>query len=260
MKRDIRTLSVVLPTYNERDNVVPLLEDLLRLGGPDLEIVVVDDDSPDGTADVVARRFAGDPRVRLAVRKEDRGLAKSIRRGIEEARGDAVLVMDTDFNHDPEMVPLMRDLLGYFDVVVGSRFVVGGGMEDVLRYYCSWLYNVGVRAALGTRVQDNLSGFFAMRRDQLGELDWDNIFHGYGDYFFRLLHEATKLGMSMIEVPVFYRLRERGESKTQYVKVLTDYTAALLRIVAVSGLERRAPAPLAPRRPASAAKRRDGAS
>jgi dolichol-phosphate mannosyltransferase len=249
VKREIRTLSVVLPTYNERENVVPLLEELLRLGGPDVEIVVVDDDSPDGTAEAVTQRFAGEPRVRVAVRKADRGLAKSIRRGIEEARGDAVLVMDTDFNHDPEMVPLMRDLLGYFDVVVGSRFIVGGGMEDVFRYYCSWLYNIGVRAALGTRVQDNLSGFFAMRRDQLRELDWDNVFHGYGDYFFRLLHEATGLGMSMIEVPVFYRLRAGGESKTRYVKVLTDYTTALLRIVAVSGLQRRAPAPLAPRRP-----------
>jgi dolichol-phosphate mannosyltransferase len=248
MKRRIETLSVVLPTYNERENIVALLEEVLRLGGPRVEVVVVDDDSPDGTAAVVAERFAGEPRVRLAVRKGDRGLAKSIRRGIEEATCDAVLVMDTDFNHDPEMLPLMRDLLGYFDVVVGSRFIVGGGMEDVFRYYCSWIYNVGVRVVLGTRVQDNLSGFFAMRRDRLAELDWDNIFHGYGDYFFRLLHEGTARGMSMIEVPVFYRLRTGGESKTRYVGILVDYTLALARVVARSGAPRRAPAPLPRRR------------
>lgn len=244
MKRDIKSLSVVLPTYNERDNIAPLVGELLRVGGEGIEVVVVDDDSPDGTAAVVAEHYGSDPRVRLVVRKEDRGLAKSIRRGIEEAKGDAVAVMDTDFNHDPEMVPLMRDLLGYFDVVVGSRFIVGGGMEDVFRYYASLVYNIGIRAVLGTRVQDNLSGFFAMRRDLLMRLDHDHIFHGYGDYFFRLLHEATALGMSMIEVPVFYRLRPSGESKTNYVKVLTDYTTALARVVARSGITRRPPVPI----------------
>jgi dolichol-phosphate mannosyltransferase len=249
VKRDIDSLSVVLPTYNERDNITPLVSELLRVGGPSVEVIVIDDDSPDGSAAVVAEHFGSEPRVRLIVRKEDRGLAKSIRRGAEEARGDAVAVMDTDFNHDPEMVPLMRDLLGYFDIVVGSRFIVGGGMEDVFRYYCSWLYNVGLRGVLGTRVQDNLSGFFAIRRERLAELDFDYIFHGYGDYFFRLLHEATGIGMSMIEIPVFYRLRPTGESKTHYVKVFTDYTTALLRVVGRSGIKRRAPAPLKPSRP-----------
>jgi dolichol-phosphate mannosyltransferase len=248
MNRPVKTLSVVLPTYNERDNILPLVSDLLRLGGPDVEVVVVDDDSPDGTAQAVAERFVGEPRVRLIVRKEDRGLARSVGRGVEEASGDAVVVMDTDYNHDPEMLPLMRDLLGYFDVVVGSRFIVGGGMQDEFRYYCSWIYNVGLRVALGTRVQDNLSGFFAMRRERLAELDHEHVFHGYGDYFFRLLHQATGLGMSMIEVPVFYRLRPTGESKTRYVKVLTDYTTALLRVLAVSGIKRREPVPLARRR------------
>ena len=247
MKRDIKSLAVVLPTYNERDNIVPLVRELLQIQGAGLEIVVVDDDSPDGTAAEVKKQFAAERRVRLIVRKEDRGLAKSIRRGIDEASGDAIAVMDTDFNHDPEMLPLMRDMLGYFDIVVGSRFIVGGGMEDVFRYYCSWLYNLGLRTALGTRVQDNLSGFFAIRRERLDELDLDNIFHGYGDYFFRLLHQATELGMSMIEIPVFYRRRATGESKTHYVKVFTDYTTALYRILAASGIKRRAPAPVHPR-------------
>lgn len=244
MKHAIQSLSVILPTYNEKDNIAPLVAELLRAGGPHVEVIVVDDDSPDGTAAVVRERFGGEERVRLIVRTEDRGLAAAIRRGIEEARSDAILVMDTDFNHDPEMLPLMRDLLGYFDIVVGSRFIVGGGMEDTFRYYASWLYNVGLRAVLGTRVQDNLSGFFAIRKDRMAELSFDKIFHGYGDYFFRLLHEATERGMSMIEVPVFYRLRPSGESKTNYVKVLTDYTTALVRLVAVSKIKRRAAVPL----------------
>jgi dolichol-phosphate mannosyltransferase len=244
MMEPIGKLSIVLPTYNERDNIVMLVAELLRIGGGDVEVIVVDDDSPDGTAAVVSEKFAGNDGVRVIVRKSDRGLAKSIRTGIEAARGDAVLVMDTDFNHDPSMLPLMRDLLGHFDIVVGSRFIVGGGMEDVFRYYCSWLYNVGLRTALGTRIQDNLSGFFGMRLERLRELDADAIFYGYGDYFFRLLHQATAKGMAMIEVPVFYRLRPAGESKTRYVKIFSDYSIALLRLLTASGIKRRPPSPL----------------
>jgi len=240
----IRKLSIILPTYNERDNIVVLVAELLRIGGDAVEVMVVDDDSPDGTAGVVRQQFQDDRRVRLIVRTSDRGLAKSIRAGIEAASGDAVLVMDTDFNHDPSMLPLMRDLLGHFDIVVGSRFVVGGGMEDVFRYYASWAYNIGLRTVLGTRIQDNLSGFFGMRIERLRELDADAIFHGYGDYFFRLLHQATARGMAMIEVPVFYRLRPAGESKTRYLKIFSDYSLALLRVLVASGIKRRPPVPL----------------
>lgn len=247
MSDPIRTLSVILPTYNERENIGPLVDELLRFGGEAVEVIIVDDASPDGTAALVQERYGDRPSVRLIVRTDDRGLAKSIRAGLEAASGDGVIVMDTDFNHDPAMLPLIRELLGHFDIVVGSRFVVGGGMEDVFRYYASWAYNIGLRTVLGTRIQDNLSGFFGMRREHLPSFDRDAIFYGYGDYFFRLLHEATSLQLRMIEIPVYYRLRPAGESKTRYLKIFTDYTSALLSLVRQRGIKRRRPAPL-PRR------------
>ncbi|MBI2061476.1 MAG: DegT/DnrJ/EryC1/StrS family aminotransferase [Nitrospirae bacterium] len=234
-------LSVILPTFNEAENIAPLIRAILDASGAGVEVIVVDDSSPDGTADVVRREFGADGRVRLIIRETDRGLAKSIRRGLEEARGHHLLVMDTDFNHDPRVIPVMRDLLGYYDLVVGSRFVFGGGMQDGFRYYCSSLYNLAIRIVLGTRIQDNLCGFFAMRRAWMDRLPLDAIFFGYGDYFFRLLHQAVGLGLSMIEIPVFYKLRPAGQSKTKFLSIFSGYTAALFKYLVRIGLHRTLP-------------------
>ena len=249
MHKASSSLSVILPTYNEAGNIVRLVQSLLEVAGDDVQVVVVDDSSPDGTADLVRDSFGADARVKLVVRTLDRGLARSVRCGIEQSSGENILVMDTDFNHEPAVVPLMRDLLRHVDLVVGSRFIVGGGMEDEWRYYGSYLYNIGIRTLLGTRIQDNLSGFFAVRREVLARLDFDKIFYGYVDYFFRLLHQATGAGAHVVEVPVFYRRRSAGQSKTSFTKVFAQYTLALGRFVAASGLRRRRPAPFSPGRP-----------
>jgi len=235
--------TVVLPTYNESGNIVRLVDQLLALPAEGLEVLVVDDNSPDGTAGLVREKFSADPRVRLIVRETDRGLAKSVRCGLEAARGESLVVMDTDFNHDPALVPMMADLLRHADLVVGSRFVNGGGMEDEFRYYCSWGYNLLIRFALGTRIQDNLSGFFAIRRSMLQQVDFDKVFFGYGDYFFRLLFDATSKGGTLLEVPVFYVKRTEGVSKTNFVSVLWKYSKALGRFVSEEGLVRRRPGP-----------------
>jgi dolichol-phosphate mannosyltransferase len=231
--KDLRA-AIILPTYNECDNIVELIQALhgyLEPEGLDYEIVVVDDSSPDGTADVVRGTFGNDSRVNLMVRTAERGLASAIRHGIESCNGDVVVVMDTDFNHDPKVVPQLIKLLEYYDVIIGSRFVMGGGMEDRARYFSSFLYNMFIRLMFRTQIQDNLSGFFAMYRSRLQEMDmWDSIFYGYGDYFIRLLMVAWKRRFSMLEVPVYYRLRTRGHSKTQFFSILIQYTAAILKL------------------------------
>ena len=225
-------VSVILPTYNERRNIVPLIEAIeaqLASRPEGLEILVVDDNSPDGTADAVREQFRDDPRVRVLVRTRERGLATAIWHGIAHAEGDVVAVMDTDFNHDPQMLPQMVDFLKYYDVIVGSRFTHGGGMEDRARYYFSFLYNFFVRFWLGTRVQDNLSGFFAMRRDRLMALNPEHLFRGYGEYFIRLLYVAWKSGYRLLEVPVFYRLRTQGQSKSRLLNMIWTYTLTVFQ-------------------------------
>jgi dolichol-phosphate mannosyltransferase len=223
--------SIILPTYNERENIPDLLEAIQRELAPwgfDFETIVVDDNSPDGTADVVRDRFGDDPRVVLYVRTEDRGLASAIRYGIERASGDIIVCMDTDFNHDPAVIPQMIKFLEFYDIVIGSRFVMRGGMEDRFRQFSSAVYNFGIRLLFRTPVHENLSGFFSMYRAKLMSMDLDQIFYGYGDYFVRLIMVAWKRNYNILEVPVFYRLRMHGHSKTQFVSTLIDYTKALL--------------------------------
>ena len=233
MTNSIRSVSVVLPTYKERNNICPLIEAIERHLDPlglALEIIVVDDNSPDGTAQVVRESFGGDPRVRLIVRENERGLASAILCGLRQCQGDVVAVMDTDFNHDPAMLPQMVKFLEYYDIIIGSRFTVGGGMENQVRYYASFLYNFFVRLVLRTQVQDNLSGFFTMMRHKLFQMDVDFIFRGYGEYFMRLLFLAWAAHLTMLEVPVFYQLRRHGQSKSQFRSMLVQYSLAALQL------------------------------
>ena len=242
-------VSVVLPTYNERDNIVDLIEAIdhhLTPHGWRYEVLVMDDNSPDGTAAVVRQRFGladgatvsapalgnGRGDVRLVVRTSDKGLAQAIRAGLQAGRGRTLVMMDTDFNHDPAMIPQMVDMLRYYDLVIGSRFVMRGGMEDGLRYLLSFLYNIAIRALFLMQIQDNLSGFFAVRRERLFQLSglFDRIFYGYGDYFIRLLVVAWRNDWRILEVPVFYILRRHGDSKTGFWRIFRDYTLAVLRL------------------------------
>jgi len=226
-------VSVILPTYNERGNIVPLIETIQReLGAADVsyEIIVVDDDSPDGTALAVRERFGDDLHVRLCVRTEEHGLASAIAHGIRRAEGDVIAVMDTDFNHDPALLPRMVRFLDYYDIIIGSRFTMGGGMEERWRYLASFFYNFFVRVILRTQIQDNLCGFFTIRRQKLLALDIDRIFQGYGEYFMHLLFLAWKMGYDMLEIPVFYRARLYGQSKSRFFRMLWGYSLAALKI------------------------------
>lgn len=225
--------SIILPTYNEKDNIVELVHAIhrhLEPGGFNYEVVVVDDNSPDGTADTVRAVFGDDSRLKLHVRTQERGLASALRYGAEHCDGEVLVFMDTDFNHDPAMIPQLIKFLEYYDVVIGSRFVMRGGMEDRTRYIFSFVYNLGLRFLFGTRVWDNLSGFFAIYRDKLLELELDQIFYGYGDYFIRLLMVGWRRGWRMLEIPVFYRLRMHGHSKTQFLNIFGQYTGAILKL------------------------------
>ena len=129
-------VSVILPTYNESGNIVALVQEILKVmpTGIEPEVIVVDDNSPDQTFKIAEDAFAADPRVRVLLRTEDRGLAKSIRTGIEKATGDQVIVMDTDFTHDPQEIPRLLHVGIMYDIVSGSRFCSGGqGSIDVFR-------------------------------------------------------------------------------------------------------------------------------
>ncbi len=229
-----KAASVVLPTYNEAANIVPLIREILDQAGAagcELQVVVVDDDSPDGTAALVVKEFADQPEVKLIVRRDERGLASAIARGVSESDHDVLVFMDTDFNHHPRHLPALLALLPTCHIALGSRFVRGGGMNTSrLRYLLSYGFNIMVRLMLGVVTHDNLSGFIAIRRHDLLLFDQASIFHGYGDYAIRLLYHAQRAGLKVAETPVVYEERLGGESKTQFVRTFILYLRETLAL------------------------------
>lgn len=225
--------SVILPTYNESGNIVKLVEEIrneLSKNRVNNEIIVVDDDSPDKTGLLAQKYFSKNPSVRVFIRKNEKGLAIAIRRGLEAAVGEIVVVMDTDFNHSPALVSKLIKTCQKYDFVIGSRYIKGGGMSNKTREILSKLFNILIVFVINSPVKDNLSGFFAIKQKELNKLDYDKIFFGYGDYFIRLIYFAKRQGNTFFELPAFYKKREYGQSKTQFLKIFKDYLAATLEV------------------------------
>lgn len=229
-----KDISVILPTYNEAGHIVELIREICLVAQREefnAEIILVDDNSLDGTGEMVKGAFKDDSRIKVYVRKDERGLASAIKFGIEKANKNTLIFMDTDFNHDPELIPLLVKQLENFDIALGSRFVAGGGMKgSQFRYWGSYLFNAFVKLVLQIKTNDNLSGFFATSKKIIESLNFSEIFQGYGDYFIRLLYEAKKKDFSIIEIPVVYQERPSGKSKTNFFWHLLRYINTVLKI------------------------------
>lgn len=173
-------LTVVLPTYNEADHIRELLDEVLtEVNALDHEVIVVDDDSPDGTWRVVEAYATMHPSVRVVRRRQEKGLATAVLEGFRQARGEYVLVMDSDGQHPPSVAPRMLDaaLRQEADLVVGSRYAPGGNADKFAwhRRVISWgaktLAVLGIPAVRQHGVRDPMSGLFLVRRDALPPLD-----------------------------------------------------------------------------------------
>ncbi|MFN6936121.1 MAG: polyprenol monophosphomannose synthase, partial [Tsuneonella sp.] len=167
------SLAIVLPTRNERDNVPTLIPRIeAALGSSGWEVIVVDDDSPDGTADAVRELARTDPRVRVIQRFGRRGLASAAIEGMCATAAPFVAVMDADHQHDPALLPAMRAAVeaGECDVAVASRFVEGGsaaGLSSETRQKGSRLANRLARKVTGVELTDPMSGYFLLRSEAL---------------------------------------------------------------------------------------------
>jgi dolichol-phosphate mannosyltransferase len=229
-------VSIILPTYNERDNIkelIPAIDAVMRSSGfkDRYEILVVDDNSPDGTAQVAQELAARYP-VRVIVRKNERGLSSAVIRGIREARGEVCVVMDADFQHPPEAIPkLVEKILqeGY-ELAIASRYVEQGGIENwsFHRKLISKVAN-GMAYVLFPElrgIKDLMSGYFAFRRSfvlkKIDELD---------PLGFKILLEIlVKTQPSKVaEVPYVFKERRYGKSKLGS-KVIMEYVIHLLKL------------------------------
>lgn len=226
--------SVILPTYNEAGNIIKLVETIrqeVSINKTPTEIIIIDDNSPDKTGLLAQKYFSKIPEVRVLIRHKERGLATAIRKGIEISVGDVIVVMDTDFNHEPRLIKKLVEKCKKYDIAIGSRYVIGGGMVNKKREILSKLYNILlIKPILGSSVNDNLCGFFAINRDKLEQLDFDLIFYGYGEYFMRLIYFAQKQGKTFTELPCFYKERTYGDSKSKFINMSIDYVRTALRL------------------------------
>jgi dolichol-phosphate mannosyltransferase len=225
---------VVLPTYNERDNIGPLIQALLSQVREPVEVWVVDDNSPDGTWQVVQALAEEDPRVHLLRRVGERGLTSAIAAGIAASRGDVVVWMDCDFSMPPEAVPHLVAALEGADVAVGSRYVRGGrdvGHSWMARAF-SRAINLFASLLLGWGVRDYTSGFIAARREVLERIP---LRGDYGEYCIDLLYRAQRAGYRVVEIPYTCTERATGESKTganalDYLRRGWKYVWTVLRL------------------------------
>ena len=228
-------ISIILPTYNEKDNVKNLVHSIKKnLLGTKHEIIIVDDNSPDGTYDIAKKIAKKDASVRAIVRKKKRGLALSIKEGISISKGDILIFMDSDLSHPPRYIPTLIKEISGNDIVIASRFIKGGKMiyGNGIQVLASKSINFFVRSMLGLKIKDVTGGFFAMRRSVLGRIDLDKIFNFYGDYFFRLMHCLKNEGLKIKEVPFTYEPRVTGVSKTRLLRVGFLYIREVFKILA----------------------------
>ncbi len=224
-------ISVVVPTYNEKGSIVLLVNAIHeQLHAYDHEIIVVDDNSPDGTYEEV-KSVANAPYLKPVLRTTDRGFAKSIRCGIENAAGDIVLIMDSDFNHQPKYLPFIAESMRFYDCVSASRFVYGGSMDTRSRHLLSWFFNIFVRVMTGGKVTDSLYGFLAIKKELLNKVNFDDVFFGYGDYCIRLMYYLQKNSVSILQFPTVNGERIAGTGNSRFFKVFRQYFVAVLKLV-----------------------------
>lgn len=237
-------LALVIPTLCEAANLPPLLERVRAALDPlkfDYEILIVDDNSCDGTVEIVSAIAQQDPRVRLLVRKDQRGLSGAVLHGWENTDASIVGVMDADLQHPPELLPeLIAAMFSGCDLVIGSRYTPGGGLGQwnplrkllsAAAVWATWpIQRVGLRA------KDPMSGFFFVRRDCLVNIPFQQ------SGFKLLLEVLVRAGISSVrEVPFEFGQRYRGASKAN-MKVALEYGRLLFRLYRTRfGLRRAVP-------------------
>jgi dolichol-phosphate mannosyltransferase len=209
---------LVLPTYNEAKNVEPLVEAARAKLPPGAQVLIVDDSSPDGTGELADRLAARHENVHVLHRPRKEGLGPAYVAGFREAlAGGAglVLEMDSDFSHDPAYLPRLLDAAKSADLVLGSRYVDGGGVSDwgPLRRAVSRGGSAYARLVLGVEVRDLTGGFKCFRREVLEAIDLDRITtRGYA-FQVEMTYRALRRGFRVVEVPIVFRERRVGSSK-----------------------------------------------
>lgn len=224
------SVSVILPTYNESMNIKEMVRNLNKNIRSLKEIIVVDDNSPDGTA----KAASGMPKTKVIVRKKDKGVASAIYTGIKAAKGDVIAWMDCDLSMPAEVLAKMLKEIKYNDVVVGSRYAGNGRDErDILRVLTSRAINIMANLILNFKVKDYDSGFVAAKREVFEKATFNP--EGHGEYCIEFLYKCTKKGLRVKEIGYVFRDRKKGISKSNssvfgFLKFGAQYAGKIIKL------------------------------
>ena len=236
MQKNDSHICVVIPTYNERENIAPLVEKIFDLRLPSVEIVIVDDNSPDGTgksADELANKYP----LQVMHREKKAGLGtaytfafKKILARVPEQKPDYIIQMDADFSHDPLMIPALLNAAKAHDVVIGSRYVLGGKIEnwDWTRRLLSKWGNRYARALLGLPYRDVTSGFKCYRKEVLESIDLNSLSSVGYNFQIETIYKAHKKGVRVCEIPITFIERRAGVSKMNIPIILESFWRVLV--------------------------------
>ena len=215
---------VVIPTYNERENIGLLVDDILALP-LDIQVIVVDDNSPDGTGELLDDMASRLPALHVIHRPGKLGLGTAHIAGFRSALSmdvECILTMDADFSHHPRHIPDLVAAARQWDIVIGSRYVPEGGTVDcgLNRTLLSQGANSFARLLLGLRAHDCTAGFRCYRREVLENVPLDHIFSNGYSFLIEMLYKCQRLGYSVSEVPIIFENRQRGSSKISKMEIL----------------------------------------
>jgi dolichol-phosphate mannosyltransferase len=223
-------VNIVIPTYNEKENIGPMTEEIFRLL-PEANILVVDDNSPDGTSSVVEELQNKYPNLSLLKRPRKDGLGGAYIAGFKklfaEGAPDLIITMDADFSHHPRYIPSLIQAAVKSDLVIGSRYIKGGGIAEweIWRRLLSKGANLYVRMIVGWKVHDWTAGFQCIRASLMKKIDFDTIdLSGYA-FLQELKYLLIKAGARVGEVPIIFEARRGGESKISQSIIMEGVTA-----------------------------------
>ena len=227
------SISVVMPSYNERENIAETIQRIAEtLGESLLEIIIVDDNSPDRTWELIEQ--LKEPHTRVIRRLDKRGLASALADGTKAAKGEIVVWLDCDLGIPPEDILKLVEKLDQYDVAIGSRYVPGGmDTRSKFRGFLSLVFNTYTRFFLGHHFWDWTSGFAACHKWVLDKIPLSD--DGFGEYFMEWVYACTKQDIRMVEVPYRYGLRKAGVSKTDsnvfvFLRLGYKYALRVLKI------------------------------
>jgi dolichol-phosphate mannosyltransferase len=228
-----KRIVVMIPTYNERENIAGLVREILSLPlDASLSVLVVDDDSPDGTGRIVGDMVRKEGRVRLLTRKTKRGRGAAGIDGFKAALAldpDYVIEMDGDFSHQPKHIPDLVAAMGGCDVALGSRYVKGGRDADrgIHRRFITFLVRRFIRSRFDIPVKDPSSGFRCFRKEVLERIGLDDMISTGPSVVLEVLYKASLLGYRIGETPIVFIDRSRGKTKLNLLTLFETLIMAL---------------------------------